>query len=279
MFRILKRIARKIGFYDKVEVVKIAKYQVSDAETLRGRTILITGGSSGIGLAIAKKCLERGGRVLITGRNEAKLRKVLMDDPTGMLMTMPWDVSNLDRLSDLVEEAFAKCGGTIDILVNNAGMSIREQYGQLTLDVWEKLIRTNLTAPVFIAQSVANKWIGAKAAGVVLNVSSMAGIVPAFDAYGASKCALSSMTKGMARTLAPHRIRVNAIAPGVVIGTELRDLQRSIKPDGNIKCDWIPARRYAVPDEIAELASFMISDRSSYMNGAVVVCDGAGSVR
>ena len=277
--RLLKKVCRCLGAVDVIEVVKLSRYEVEHSDCLLGKNILITGGSSGIGLAIAKKCLACGARVLITGRNESKLAKAQCGEPTDRFMTMIWDITNLDDIKTNVDKAIGLLGGRVDVLVNNAGISIREEYGKLTLGVWDKLIRTNLVAPVFITQAMTNKWILEKTGGIVLFVSSMAGEEPAFDAYGASKCALSSMTQGMARTLAPYGIRVNAIAPGVVIGTDLRELQRSIKPDGDLKCPWIPAKRYAVPDEIAEMATFMISEKASYMNGAIIVCDGAGSLR
>jgi NAD(P)-dependent dehydrogenase (short-subunit alcohol dehydrogenase family) len=86
------------------------------------------------------------------------------------------------------------------------------------------------------------------------------------------------MTKGMARIWASKGIRVNALAVGVTIGTELRDIQRNHTPEGDLKCSWIPIGRFAVPDEIAETATYLISDRAVYMTGAVIECDGAGSI-
>ena len=277
--RVVKKVCRRLGLFDVVESVKVARYQVESSNCLAGKNVLITGGSSGIGLAIAKKSLACGARVLITGRDEIKLNKIKCSDASGRLMVMSWDVTDFQNIESKADEAIQQLGGGLDILVNNAGVSIREKFGSLTLDVWNKLLKTNLIAPTFITQAITNKWLTDKKEGNVLIVSSMAGEEPAFDAYGAAKCALSSMTRGIARTLAPNGIRVNAIAPGVVIGTNLRDFQRSISPDGNIRSSWIPARRYAVPDEIAEIAVFMMSDKASYMNGAVLVCDGAGALR
>ena len=258
---------------------KVVRYETVEDECLKGKNILVTGGSSGIGLAIAVKCIRCGANVLITGRDAGKLEAAKAGDSTGRLKTMAWDVENEGELAAKIEEALSAFSGTLDILVNNAGISIREGFGGLTSEVWTHIMKINLQAPVFISQQIANKWICEKHHGVILNISSMAGEEPAFDAYGASKCALASMTRGMARTLAPHGIRVNAIAPGVVIGTNLREVQRSIKPDGNVYCGWIPLKRYGVPDEIAELAAFAISERSAYISGDLIRCDGAGAIR
>lgn len=277
--RIVKRICRKVGLCDVVREVVVRKYEAIADESLKGKNILITGGSSGIGLAIAKRCIASGGNVLITGRDAVKLKSVAKEDHSGRLMTMQWDVTCMNEIERRVSEVFEIFGGHLDVLVNNAGISERQEIGGLTLDVWNKILKTNLISPVFVLQGVVRRWKDLHAEGVVLNISSMAGSEPAVDAYSATKHAINSLTQGFARELAHEGIRVNALAPGVVIGTNLRDIQRSIKPDGNVACNWIPAGRYGVPDEVAELALFMISDRAAYMTGAVVVCDGAGSLR
>lgn len=283
MARLLKRavksLCRRMGLREVVHTVRVERYAVVEEECLKGKNVLVTGGSGGIGLAIAGKCLACGARVLVTGRNEDKLRGAKAHDGSGRLQTLAWDVTDFDSLQTKVDEVFRAFGGQLDILVNNAGISIRQSVGSLTFDVWDAIVATNLKAPVFVAQAVAARWKEQKRSGVILNISSMAGVEPAMDAYSAAKCALGSMTKGMAAVFAHDGIRVNALAPGVVVGTDLRDLQRSVDPAGDVHCDWIPAGRYGVPEEIAEMAAFLVSDRTAYLTGAVIVCDGAGSLR
>ena len=189
-----------------------------------------------------------------------------------------WDVSDISSIGTKLGQVRSLLANEIDILVNNAGISIRERPGTLTEEVWEKILKINLTAPVFVSQEVAKVWVGLKREGVILNISSMAGLEPSLDAYSVAKCGLNSITKGMARIWAPNGIRINALAVGVTIGTELRDIQRTHTPDGDLKCPWIPMGRFAVPDEIAETATYLISDRAAYMTGAIIECDGAGSI-
>lgn len=276
--KLLNTTLRKIGLWSVDKQVYVKQYQVACGETLKGKNVLITGGTSGIGLAIAKKCLAEGANVIITGRNGQKLNQVLLSDKTGRLKGMVWDVANLSAAKDMLAEVHSLLGSEINALVNNAGISIREKPGCLTEEVWDEVLRINLTAPIFISQEMAKAWMLNSCDGCILNISSMSGLEPSIDAYSVAKCGLNSMTKGMARIWASQGIRVNSLAVGVTIGTQLRDTQRKYKPTDNLKCDWIPVGRFAVPDEIAETAGFLISDRAAYLTGAVVECDGAGSI-
>lgn len=276
--KLLKTLLRKIGLWSIEEKIYVKQYQVVKGESLKSQNVLITGGTSGIGLAIAKRCLIEGANVIITGRNAEKLNKVLSKDTTGRLKGLIWDVSNLSIAKDRIDEIRGMFGSEINVLVNNAGISIREKPGSLTEKVWSEVLRINLTAPVFIAQEVSKNWIANSSEGCILNISSMAALEPSIDAYSVAKCGLNSITKGMARIWADKGIRVNALAVGVTIGTELREVQKAHKPEGNLKCGWIPIGRFAVPGEIAETATYLISDRASYMTGAVVEFDGAGSI-
>ena len=276
--KVSEKVCRKLGLWSVDEKIFVKQYQVAAGETLKGKNVLITGGTSGIGLAIAKRCLAEGANVVVTGRNENKLNKALSQDNTGRLKGLIWDVSDISSIGAKLGQVRGLFAHDIDILVNNAGISIRERPGTLTEEVWEKILRINLTAPVFLSQEMAKTWLCQKKGGVILNVSSMAGLEPSLDSYSVAKCGLNSMTKGMARILAQNGIRINALAVGVTIGTELRDIQRTHTPDGDLKCSWIPIGRFAVPDEIAETATYLISDRAAYITGAVVECDGAGSI-
>lgn len=275
---LIKKALRRIGLWSIEEKIYVKQYQSIQGESLKNRNVLITGGTSGIGLAIAKRCIKEGANVVITGRNEEKLKKTLSQDNTGKLKGLIWDVSDIHITASRLEQVRKLFEGDIDVLVNNAGISIRQQPGTFTEEVWERILKINLTAPVFVSQEVSKAWISSNKNGVILNISSMAGLEPSLDAYSVAKCGLNSMTRGMARVWASKGIRVNALAVGVTIGTELRDIQRNHTPEGDLKCSWIPIGRFAVPDEIAETAIYLISDRAAYMTGAVIECDGAGSI-
>ena len=277
--KLLKKIFRKIGLWSIEEQVFVKQYQVACGETLKGKNVLITGGTSGIGLAIAKRCLAEGANVLITGRNAPKLANAHSEVNSDRLHTLLWDATDFNALATKTDEVFRCFNGRLDVLINNAGVATRERFGSLSISAWDEMLAINLKAPVFIAQEVSNRWVRDGKDGVILNISSLAGSELTIDGYSAAKRAMNGMTKGMARELAPNGIRVNALAPGVIIGTNIRDLQRSKTPDDNLHSGWIPEKRYGVPNEIAELAVFMVSDRATYMNGAVVVCDGAGCLR
>ena len=247
---------------------------VMDLFSLKGKTAILTGGAGLYGRQITEALCEAGADVWIASRHLEALEKVA--EPLGA-HALELDLASeesIDRLIDTV----AQKSGRVDILVNNAGISIRECPGTLTEDVWTKVLGINLTAPVFLSQEIAKGWFSSSHEGVILNISSMAGMEPSLDAYSVAKCGLNSMTKGMARIWAANRIRVNALAVGVTIGTELRDTQRAYKPEDNLKCNWIPVGRFAVPDEVAETAVYLISDRAAYMTGSIVECDGAGSI-
>ena len=277
--KLIQKLCRKIGLWSIDEKIYVKQYQVVQGESLKDKNVLITGGSSGIGLAIANRCLAEGANVLITGRNADKLSKVKGEDDSGRLHTLLWDATDYTVLNEKVNEVFQCFSGRLDVLINNAGVASRERFGSLSLKAWDDMLAINLKSPVFIAQEVSNRWVQNHFEGVILNVSSLAGSELTIDGYSAAKRALNGMTKGMARALATYGIRVNALAPGVIIGTNIRELQRSKSPEDDLCNAWIPQKRYGVPDEIAELAVFMISDRASYMNGAVVVCDGAAHLR
>ena len=276
--KLMKKIFCKIGLCSVDEKIYVKQYQTLLGQSFKGKNVLITGGTSGIGLAIAKRCVSEGANVVVTGRNEEKLKKVLSQDNTGRLKGLIWDVSKIEIAAAKLKEVSNLFAGDIDILVNNAGISIRERPCALTEEVWEQILRINLTAPIFLSQEVAKSWLSSRKNGVILNISSMAGLEPSLDAYSVAKCGLNSMTKGMARVWASEGIRVNALAVGVTIGTELRDIQRNHTPDGDLKCSWIPIGRFAVPDEIAETATYLLTERAAYITGAVVECDGAGSI-
>ena len=274
-----KRLQRMLRYMrtGRKEVL-LAPFQSRVSNCLEGKRVLVTGGGSGIGLAIARKCVACGARVVVTGRNREKLLRACSGFADGEMKPLVWDVCDQDALSPCLDAAAEALGGGIDILVNNAGIAERESFGALSRGTWDRVLATNLTAPVFITQEAANRWKAERRRGVVLQISSFAGGLPVEDAYSASKCALDGFVCGMSKALSPHGIRVNGLAPGVIVGTDIGRPQSKIAPGDNLDAAWVPAGRLGTPDEVAEVAVFLISDSASYIHGQTVKCDGGGTL-
>lgn len=271
-FRNLREYLRKGG------IAKVERINVSQGELLKGRRVVITGGSSGIGLSIAKRFLDEGAMVVITGRSEKRLEDAKREINNDNLYTLVWDIDNTTIANIKILECEKILDGCIDIFVNNAGISRRQKPGHLTRDVWASVLSTNLTGNVFVAQYVCQKWKNANFRGVMLNIASNAGLEPVVDAYGVSKSSLIQLTRGWAKEYGQCGIRINAIAPGVIVGTNINTIQRSISPEDNLFSRWYPARRFGTPLEIAEIALFLVSDMSSYIYGQTIVADGGATL-
>ncbi len=279
MRRLISILKNLKMFIQKGGAVRLEKIRVPVGESMRGRRVLITGGGSGIGFAIAKRCLDEGAVVLITGRDAQKLQAAKKSLGSDFVKAMAWDVSDIKTIKDKIVEAECLLGGPIDAFVNNAGVSDRQDPASLTEAAWERILKINLTGSMFVAQAICQQWVKHSRGGVLLNMASTAGVKSVVDAYGASKTAMIQLTRGWSAYYAPKGIRINAIAPGVIVGTEINKLQRSISPDGNLYCSSYPVGRFGVPSEVAEVALFLLSDRSSYVYGQTIVCDGGATLR
>lgn len=276
---------RKIWRHGGYTTVNIA--QISYGEILKGKRILITGGSSGIGLSIAKKCLSEGATVVITGRNEDKLTKAKEAINHPRLKIQTWDVSLISQIETNLAKAVEIFGGPIDILVNNAGVVIGQQFLDVEEDDWNKIYNTNSKGLFFLTQSLCRLWLerGENKPKKVINISSQGGFVGATYPYRMSKWDIAGLTQGLGIKLAPHGIIVNGIAPGninVVNESNPEHWQSWLSNrNGNVYMspDVAPVERFALPQEIAELAVFMMSDAANFIVGQTIVCDGGYSIK
>lgn len=238
------------------------------------KTVLITGSSRGIGAATARRLAENY-KIVINYKNSKDVALALLSEirkVNPMSLAIKADVSKeeeVDYLFDTIEKNF----GPVDILINNAGKSHVGLIQDMTYENWQEIINTNLNS-VFLTSKRAIGTMIRQKSGVIINMSSIWGKEGAAleAAYSASKGAINSFTKALSKELAPSNIRVNAIAPGVVL-TDMMKNDYGEKDLTLIKED-IGLGRFADPKEIADLIAFLISDEASYITGSIIDING-----
>ncbi|OQR29635.1 short-chain dehydrogenase [Pseudomonas sp. Bc-h] len=242
--------------------------------TVQGKTILITGGNSGIGLATARLLLENGARVAITGRDQAKLDAAAAE-LGGDVLAIKADVNNPADV-DVVVKKISEAFGTLDVVFANAGISGATPLGSTTLEAFESIVRTNLTSVFFTVQGVLP--LLKEGSSVILNGSVMRELgSPGSSAYSASKGAITSMAKVFASELAPKGIRVNTVIPGATrtpIWSRGSRAGSSIDATEKAMAPRIPMGRFSDPEELAQAVMFLASNASSGMTAAEIVVDG-----
>jgi meso-butanediol dehydrogenase / (S,S)-butanediol dehydrogenase / diacetyl reductase len=238
---------------------------------LAGKTVLVTGGASGIGAATAARFLQEEARVAVLDRDAPALERIATELPA-LSAAVACDVSHLDE----VRQAFAdvlRLMGRVDVLINNAGISIRHAFLEITPQDWDRILAVNLTGNFYVAQTAARHMME-KGSGVILNTASTNGIMgyPDYADYNASKAGVIALTRSMALELAP-KVRVNAVAPGYVLTPMQRaEYSQEMLDEVNRK---IPLKRHAEPQEVAGLFAFLASDDAAYISGHVYIIDGA----
>lgn len=249
---------------------------------LKGKTALITGGSGGIGMAIAENFLKNGAQVILAGTIEEKLNnaiKRLRENDLhydSRIRSIIIDVKEVNSLSEKIKLASTLFeSNRIDILVNSAGVLTRSDFWNTTEKEYDVIMDINLKGTFFMCQAMAVYMTENKIQGHILNVSSSSALRPAWTPYPISKWAIRGFTLGLADTLLPYGITVNAIAPGPVATAMLGKKEGdSINNQNN------PIGRYAEPSEIANLATFMVSDMGNMIVGdTFYITGGAGTIR
>lgn len=266
---------------------------------LTGKVAIVTGGSQGIGLAIAQKLAAEGARVVIASRRAGPAQQAV----DGILaegheaMAIATDVRSSADVAELVDAAVTRFGA-LDIVVNNAGVSTRraapEEFPEVELDA---ILDTNLKGAFLLSVAAARTMIPRRQ-GVIVNIASIAGVAPVgLEAmYCASKAGMIGMTQALARDWGEHGIRVHAVAPGYVesamnrpireIATRLQESGASPASAGEAFArDLVqgitartPLGRFGLPEEVAEVVAFLASDRARYMTGAVTMVDGGWTI-
>jgi NAD(P)-dependent dehydrogenase (short-subunit alcohol dehydrogenase family) len=246
---------------------------------LRGKRALITGGGTGLGKAMAKRFLELGASVYICGRREEILRSTCAEltiATGGSILAVPCDVRDVSAVEECISEIWRD--GPLDILVNNAAGNFLSRTEDLSPGAWQAVIGIVLMGTINMTMSCGRRWLADKKSGTVLNIvatyaSSGSGsgyVVPS----AVSKAGVQALTRSLAVEWGPRGIRMNAIAPGP-IPTEGAFSRLLPKKDlEKIAVDRIPLRRFGTTEELADLATFLVSDGAAYINGEVVTMDG-----
>lgn len=244
---------------------------------LKNKTAVVTGGTRGIGLAIARKYLENGANVVIAGSRQETVDQALekLQEYEGRIMGICPDLCN----SEEVAAAFASVKerfGSLDILANNAGISSRTSIYEYTLEEFTRIVDINLNA-VFVCSQAAARIMKEQGGGVIINTSSMVGEYGQASGcgYPATKFAVNGLTKSLARELARDGIRVNAVAPGVTNTDMVAALPKEMVD--RISAG-IPLGRVGEPMDVANAFLYLASDMAAYVTGVVLRVDGAAMV-
>ena len=253
---------------------------------LKGKVAIITGGGTGIGAAIAERFVSEGAKVCITGRRQEMLDKVAQSFPSGAVTTCSGDTSRDEDVERMVASTVA-FGGKLDILVNNAGISAQGPVGELSREVWQKVFDVNVTGPFLLMKTSIPHMLKA-GGGSIINIASVGGLrcLPGMPAYCSSKAGLIMLTQQAALDYGPQNIRCNVVCPGGVktdmVEKEFGQFGKMLGMEtddyfGLISAE-LPLKRFGRPDEISGLCTFLASDDSSFMTGAVLVIDGGTAV-
>lgn len=272
----LKRVARYLLKGLPVNHITTEIVSIDPNDLLKGKKALITGGSSGIGYAIANAFLKSGASVVITGRTEEKL----IDCVNKLIISIP---SAKDKISYIVMDnrnvkSFKSIFDNniflqdIDILVNNAGL-LGGDISVATEENYDKVLDTNLKGTFFLSKLVAQNMKDKGIKGNILNIASSSSLRPATSAYTLSKWGIRGLTLGLAKSLAPYGITVNGLAPGPTATPML--IKGKIT---EITHDSLPVGRYAMPEEIANMAVVLTSEMGRMIVGDIVYMTGGAGI-
>ena len=262
----LKKVIKYIIKDRKAPIVKPEIVQKTPLEMLKNKTILITGGGSGLGYYMTKKLSSECAKVIITGRNEEKLKKAVKEIGNDVEYIV-YDVKKCN--SKFIKDIYDKFG-KIDCLINNAGISLHEgNMLNVTLEGFQNQFDTNLKGAYFLAQEYVKKIKeNNQKEGNIIFISSERGNQCDDIPYGLTKVSINSLVEGMSRRFYKEGIRVNAVAPGITASN-----MTSIKKDEDLYCDYNASGRFFMPEEVAEIVAFMVSDCSKCISGEIIHCD------
>lgn len=244
---------------------------------LSGKRAIVTGGARGIGKGIVQRFLNEGALVSVMDRNEEDLKELQAElVAVGQGESAQFLVCDVGLPEQLEKQAIAAMDrwNGIDILVNNAGIAFREPFLDIAAERWNQVINVNLNATFQLCQLVAQRMIQQGTGGSIVNMSSKNGLSSSamLAHYNASKAGVVLLTQSMAVELAPHGIRVNSVAPGLID----TPLDRALRIKDNLPpySDRTPMKRLGTIEEVANCFLFLASDESSFVTGSTLVVDG-----
>lgn len=266
-----KKLLRKIANYILIEqprsqvVVNIGALE--SGKTLSEKNIVVTGGGHGIGYAMAKKFASEGAKVLVAGRNETKLKEACQS--INNLEYLVYDISEVEKAGSFLYSCKEKLG-RVDCLVNNAGISLHEgSFENVTVEGFDKQFNINYRGTYFLSKAFLemkmkeNNVEGAQLLIISSETADLCYDIP----YGMTKAGLNSMVQAFSRRVYQNGIRVNAIAPGETISEMTKDYGKTA--DGNLAMN-NAAGRIFLPEEVAEVACFLLSDASKCISGEII---------
>ncbi len=239
---------------------------INNGSILKNKTAIITGGSRGIGFAIAKTFIAQGATVIAIAKHNESLLDAKRNIQSNRFIPLPFDLTKFDEYDYLHEEITRKSNGSIDILVNAAGLKNGQEakFWDFTSSEFDDCMAVNAKVPFFLSRLVAKDMIANNVRGNIINIGGIKSFIGEPSPYSMSKFAQNSLTKGLARMLAPYGICMNGIAPGATNTSNFVNLYLT----DTSNC------RYSTPDEIANIALLLASDLCRSMVGSIVICDG-----
>jgi glucose 1-dehydrogenase len=244
---------------------------------LVGKCAVVTGAANGIGLACARRFASDGAALVLADINaelgEAAARRLREEGHRAIFVAT--DVTQRAAIDALVNRAVVEYG-RLDIMLNNAGVALTASILEMSDEIFDKVLSTNLRSAFIGTQLAARQMVASGCAGVIINMSSVNALlaIPGLGAYACSKGALNQLTKVAAIELAPHKIRVVAIGPGTILTDLARQAAMSDEAARRKILSRTPIGRPGEPEEVASVASFLASDDASYITGQTIYPDG-----
>ena len=237
---------------------------------LKGKNIIVTGASGGIGNSIIKKLSQSGANILASGTKIEKLEELKKNFEK--IKILKFDISQKDKIEDFIENATNELNGSLDCIVNNAGITQDNLSIRMSLEEWKKVIDINLTSTFLLSKFAIKKMLKNKS-GKIINITSVVGHTGNVGQanYTASKAGIVAMSKSLAIEYAKKNINVNCISPGFIKTTMTDKIDQKYKESIILK---IPCGRLGEPDDIANAVHFLASNQSNYINGETLHVNG-----